>query len=96
MLKDFHQNFSPLALKKKLDYTLDLPATDVYAFADEEALNKIFSNLINNAIKYADKKVHIRLVPADESAENFVVEFENDGLIIPADMRKKIFEPFYR
>ena len=26
----------------------------------------------------------------------FTIEFENDGLIIPIEMRAKIFEPFYR
>jgi signal transduction histidine kinase len=33
-----------------------VPASPVYAYADAEALNKILSNLLNNAIKYADKK----------------------------------------
>ena len=68
----------------------------MYAFADEEALNKIFSNLFNNAVKYAHKIVTIRLLPPDIGAMNFTIEFENDGAIIPAEMSEKIFEPFYR
>jgi len=96
LLKGAYINFSALAKKKKLDYNINLPSTDIYAWADEEALHKIFSNLFNNAIKYADRKVNIRLLPQDMAASGFTIEIENDGLIVPADMREKIFKPFFR
>ncbi len=96
LLKEHYLNFSALAKKKKLDYNISLPPTDLYAFADEEALNKIFSNLFNNAVKYAHKKVAVRLMMQENATGNFVIEFENDGPIIPAEMSEKIFEPFYR
>jgi signal transduction histidine kinase len=91
---EFH-TFEDLAKRKKIEYSLEMDSVDVFAITDEEALNKIFSNLFNNAIKYAHKKVSIRLLkPLDDST--FTIEFENDGLTIPAEMRAKIFEPFYR
>jgi len=96
VLKDSFITFSALAKKKNLDYNIELPVNEVYAFADEEALNKIFSNLINNCIKYADKKVLIRLLKEDHLQSNFTIQFENDGTVIPPEMREKIFEPFYR
>jgi len=96
LLKENYENFSPLAKKKKLAYNLQLPSTVIYALADEEALNKIFSNLINNAVKYAQSNVTVRLIPPDNSGPYFTIEIENDGLIIPAEMSDKIFEPFYR
>ena len=96
LLKESYVNFSPLAKKRNLDYSIDCPPTDVTAFADEEALNKIFSNLFNNAVKYAHKKIAIRILQPADAALNFTIEFENDGLKIPAEMGQKIFEPFYR
>lgn len=96
LLKEFYETFSVLASKKQLNYTIELPDEDIYALADEEALNKIFSNLFNNAIKYSVKKVQIRLLPLNDTAECFTIEFENDGMMIPAEMKEKIFEPFYR
>ena len=96
LLKDSFITFSALAKKKNLDYKIEFPVNEVYAFADEEALNKIFSNLINNCIKYAGKKVLIRLWKENNEQSNFTVEFENDGTPIPPEMREKIFEPFYR
>ncbi len=96
LLKEHYLNFSVLAKKKNLTYDISLPPTELYALADEEALNKIFSNLFNNAVKYAQNKVMIRLLPVTNDAAGFTVEFENDGAIIPAAMSEKIFEPFYR
>ena len=96
LLKEHYLNFSALAKKKNLEYDILLPPTEVYAFADEEALNKIFSNLFNNAVKYAHKKVAVRLMLQEYAPGNFVIEFENDGPLIPVNMSEKIFEPFYR
>ncbi len=96
LLQENFINFSTLAKYKKLDYEIKYPPTDLYAFADEEALNKIFSNLFNNAIKYASKKVVIRLMPNMNDNIGYNIEFENDGQIIPPEMSEKIFEPFFR
>ena len=96
ILKEYYSNFAALAAKKKLEYNIDIPPVDLYAFADEEALHKIFSNLFNNAIKYASSKVCIRLLPQNDADTFFTIEIENDGLMVPPEMREKIFEPFYR
>lgn len=96
LLREAYLNFSHLAKKKRLEYDIDLPDTDIYAYADEEALNKIFSNLFNNGVKYAHQKIYIRLLPLQENARNLMVEFASDGMLIPAEKKEKIFEPFYR
>jgi CheY-like chemotaxis protein len=59
-------------------------------------LKKIIVNLINNAIKYADKKVSVRMLPFSSEDSQFHIEFKNDGYKIPFDLREKIFEPFFR
>jgi signal transduction histidine kinase len=96
MLKETFSNFKLLTKKRKIEYSLTCPPDDVFVFADEEALTKILSNLFNNAIKFAHKKVAIRLLPIDGDAAYVTFEFENDGLSIPIEMKEKIFEPFYR
>ena len=95
LLKDGYVNFAPLAKKRTLDYTINCPANDIIILADEEALIKIFSNLFNNAVKYAYKKVEVRL-QINLQTNKLIIEFENDGEKIPAEMNTKIFEPFYR
>ncbi len=96
LLKESYLNFSPLPKKRKLVYTIDCPSEDIYAYVDEEALNKIFSNLYNNAIKFAIQNVAIRLMPIQKDDTYCYIEFENDGFKIPHEKREKIFEPFYR
>ncbi|MBC7423567.1 MAG: hybrid sensor histidine kinase/response regulator, partial [Ferruginibacter sp.] len=96
LLQEAHINFAALAKKRKLEYLLNLPSTEVVVLADEEALTKVFSNLYNNAIKYAHSKVDIRLLLPDEANPGITIEFMNDGQKIPAAMKDKIFEPFYR
>jgi len=96
ILRETSLSFKILAKKRRLDYELILPSSDLYALADGEALQKIFSNLIGNAVKYADKKVVIKLFPIQKSASTFTIEFENDGHIIKKEFADKIFEPFYR
>jgi ligand-binding sensor domain-containing protein/signal transduction histidine kinase len=96
LLKESYLNFSPLTKKRKLSYTINCPTDDVFAMVDEEALNKIFSNLYNNAIKFAIQKVAIRLMPPQKDIGYCYIEFENDGFKIPYEKKEKIFEPFYR
>ena len=95
LLKDSFLNFYSLAKKRNLEYIIDCPENEVLIWADEEALIKIFSNLLNNAVKYSQSKIVVRLQPITDD-EKLIIEFENDGEKIPEEMRSKIFEPFYR
>jgi signal transduction histidine kinase len=36
------------------------------------------------------------LFPVQKDDTAFMIEFSNDGVLIPATMRERIFEPFYR
>lgn len=96
LLKEVYSNFKPLAKKRELIYTMQLPQQDVIVQADEEALNKIFSNLFSNAVKYAQKEIHISLQPLKKEDNTVTIVVSNDGFIIPDDMKERIFEPFYR
>ena len=96
LLRESYLNFNSLTKKRKIEYTISCPPKDIFVLADEEALNKIFSNLFNNAVKFANKKVAIRMFPISQNSTYLIMEFENDGLKIPLEMKEKIFEPFYR
>jgi signal transduction histidine kinase/ligand-binding sensor domain-containing protein len=96
VLKETFITFEPLAKKRTLSYTIHLPSSDNYIMADPEALNKIFSNLFSNAIKYADKEVDIKLIMPGTKIGYLSIEICNDGFVIPNEMKEKVFEPFYR
>ena len=95
LIKETFLNFAPLAKKKNLQYNIECPEHDIMIWADEEALIKIFNNLLNNAVKYSKANITVRLLTTTPD-EKIMIEFENDGEKIPEEMKTKIFEPFYR
>lgn len=95
LLFDNYIRFKPVAEQKKI--ALEFKYIEgLHVFADEEALNKIFSNLIDNAIKYADKFVSINLEYVGDKKEYYQLVCCNDGFIVPEENREMIFESFYR
>lgn len=88
--------FRPEAEKNNISLHIDLPKSHVIVFADPEALVKICSNLISNAIKYATSTAWVSLAPIQPTDEQFVIRFSNDGKGIPDEFKDKIFEPFFR
>jgi len=87
------QGFIPLAEQKNVSFAVQLPSGSLYAYVDAEAFSKILGNLLSNAVKYAASAVEVSLVLQDAT---FTVAISNDGYIIPAEMKEKIFEPFFR
>jgi ligand-binding sensor domain-containing protein/signal transduction histidine kinase/DNA-binding response OmpR family regulator len=96
LLRETFSVFQPAADQKNVHFKLEMPRIALLASVDPEALKKILSNLLNNAIKYADNKVIVQLLPFSSEDKVFIVEIKNDGYIIPHDQKEKIFEPFYR
>lgn len=96
VLKSQVEAFKELAAENKIEIKTKFPQKHVIAFVDREALIKICSNLISNAIKYASTKTNIELIPAGADQQNFSILFGNDGPAIPQEFRDKIFEPFFR
>lgn len=94
VLRDHYKRFMPAAEGRKILFKLHAPAP-LQAWVDAEALNKILSNLLNNAIKYAHSRVSIHLLPAGPQG-HYAIEVKNDGYLVPAEMKEKIFETFYR
>ena len=97
ILKETHKRFTSLAKQKGLNFVLNVPEQDFYAHINQEAFTKIISNLLNNAVKYAESYVHISLeVPDTDDDKSFRIRTDNDGVIIPDEMKEKIFKPFAR
>jgi len=72
------------------DYEKDLP--NVCGHAGE--LNQVWTNLLDNAIDAVDGHGHITIRTALENGR-VLVEIADDGPGIPAEVRERIFEPFY-
>ncbi len=96
LLRETIQRFSPAAEERGVTIELALPASRFYAYLDIEAIHKVFSNLIGNAVKYADRKILVTLVVSGEKDNHFSIVIKNDGALVPMELKEKIFEVFYR
>lgn len=96
LVENIFLNFKALAELKNISYTVQLPNSTLYAFADTEGLTKILFNLFGNALSYAHSRVEIMLSAVTNTEEVFMIAVRNDGYLIPYQMKEKIFEPFFR
>ncbi len=85
--------FVTMARQKHIDFAFELPAEKLQAAADKEALTKIVSNLLSNALKYAQSYARLKMTVENDPAR-FRVAVVNDGPVVPEGMREKIFQPF--
>lgn len=79
-------------IRLKFDKRPDAP---VYAYADQQRLSQVMTNLIDNAIKYGKEEGKV-VVSFDNEKEHLVVSVKDDGPGIEPEHLKRIFERFYR
>lgn len=94
LLEDALHNFRDLAKSHGIDLQLE-HSTPISVFADSDAIHQVFSNLIDNAIKYA--ATGHRILLGANSREGWVEFYVRDfGPGIAAEHHRRIFERFYR
>ncbi len=84
----------PLARKKDVELVLEC-MRPVTAEVDEVKMNLIFTNLIENAIKYNVEHGSVK-VTLDADHKDFWVEVQDTGIGIPKEDAEHIYERFYR
>lgn len=90
ILQKTYKRFKPLARQRGLELTVEAPE-NLRASVDREGLTKIISNMLTNAIKYADTYIRVKLSAEDEE---LLITVCNDGAVVPVEMREEIFKPF--
>ncbi|MEH0295547.1 HAMP domain-containing sensor histidine kinase [Agrobacterium sp. CCNWLW71] len=85
-------DLAPYAVAEGYTISLDAPEVPVWTMGDRAALDRLFVNLIQNAIQHGGKSgaISIRL------SEQGTVEVEDEGPGIAEDKRERIFDAFYR
>jgi len=81
--------------KKSVVITTDITAGQEYVYGDKLHISNAIGNLIDNAIKYSNESVNIKISTRQEG-KFFRISMEDNGIGIPKDEQSKIFEKFYR
>jgi signal transduction histidine kinase len=82
------------AREKKLKLAHDYKRSHCTFVSDEKRLHQIFTNLVNNAIKYTEEGTITVVV--DETDKEMKVRVQDTGMGIDAESQKKLFAPFFR
>jgi signal transduction histidine kinase len=94
LLHDVSDLFQPVAENRGINMALDTPQS-ITVFGESKKLQRVFSNLIDNALKYTlpGGSVHISI---SEITNNVVVTIRDSGLGIAAEDLPHIFDRFFR
>ena len=82
-------SFYGVMQERKIVPQLDLPEEAVWRELDKTALNRIFSNIINNAVKYSDGDFTVHLTAAGD------MTFSNSAKNLTPVEVSKMFDRFY-
>jgi signal transduction histidine kinase/ligand-binding sensor domain-containing protein/DNA-binding response OmpR family regulator len=97
--------FLPLAERRGIELSLAAPAEPVAAWFDEVQIEKVFDNLLGNALKFTPRgggvevtvaPVTAAVPPGDEPVDLVEIGVRDNGPGIPADQLDRIFERFYQ
>ncbi len=85
-------NLTPDSLK----YTKSLNGEPARVAGDADELRGAVTNLLDNAVKYSDKNVHLSVELAALDQKSIAVSIADQGIGIPPTQLKRIFKRFYR
>lgn len=81
--------------QRYLRIALDLPSTPLLISGDESRLRQLFSNLLENTLRYADAGASVRIAGAGNAVHARIV-IEDSGPGVADDVLPKLFDRFYR
>jgi signal transduction histidine kinase len=88
-------SFQPHIQKHEQTLHLEIPSDLPPLVTDQASLERIVSELLNNACKYTPASGHIT-VSAQKTPEGIHLSVSNSGVEISPEEQKRIFENFYR
>ncbi|WP_195947371.1 sensor histidine kinase [Paraclostridium bifermentans] len=93
LIKNIVYNNQGCALEKNINIMMNLE--NINAYLDKDKISQVVVNLLSNAIRYTNNGGNI-YINAYEENENIKIHFKDDGVGIPKESLKYIFERFYR
>ncbi len=88
-ISDLFSHNASLSIRHDFD-----PKSDLLVFADANKLNRVFTNLLNNAVQaIPETRRGIITIRSRQNEDEVIVSIEDNGSGIPDLLRKKIFIP---
>ncbi|HAF62310.1 MAG TPA: hypothetical protein DCK95_08290 [Anaerolineaceae bacterium] len=94
LLQNMVDKFSILAEQNEVQLKLN-EVPDVFVRGDGDRLAQVFSNVIDNALKFTPSHGKVE-IGACVVENDILIQIEDSGIGIPLDEQEKIFERFYQ
>lgn len=95
VIKDTIETFEGTCKNKMLKVNLVLSGKELFVSADMTRIQQVLYNLIDNAIKFSDNEKTIKIETTEKNDTAFV-SVKDEGIGIPKDSLKHIFDRFYK
>ncbi|MBZ0181950.1 MAG: PAS domain-containing sensor histidine kinase [Melioribacteraceae bacterium] len=92
-LKELSETFKESAESKGISLNIEIPEAQIEIFADKERIQKAFSNIISNGIKFTDKGGRVSILVQDFLKEVEVI-ISDTGIGIPNEKIPELFQKF--
>jgi len=89
------ESLRPLADAKNIQLSVHVPSESVIVTGDPESFDRLFLNLVGNAVKYARPNGSVTAI-VRRTKTRVLIEVADDGIGIPAADRDKVFDEFHR
>jgi len=94
LIKDIHESFKPSVEAENLKFILAIPETLGKVRGDPQRLTQVFSNLVDNAVKFTD--AGSITITAQEDKETVIVGVVDTGIGIGQKDIPKLFTKFFQ
>lgn len=81
---------------KKMNLIFDTEMEELYLNCDTNLMERIMLNLLSNSVKYGKENGTIEIYIYKADSHNVTISVKDDGIGIPEEMQKKIFERFQK
>ena len=89
-------SFQPKLMTKNQSIDTDIPQDLPDVYADVDQVQRVLSNLIDNAIKYSPARGRMGIAALHRTTEKVQISIRDNGPGIPRDNQKSIFEENFR
>lgn len=89
------QSFRQYADASNIALAVEAPDTLAPVLGDESRMRMVVQNLVDNAIRYSMPGGHVKIF-IRENKQSIIWQIENNGVGIPPDQQKYIFQKFFR
>ncbi len=93
LLCDVAEELSRIADEKEIN--IQIEETDSFVLGQDSLLERVFYNLLENAVKYSPSKTQV-VVTVQPVQNSVLVRIADQGEGIPESCRSAVFEPFFR